>query len=229
MAARKKATPRVMEHVDRLREAGLDTQRFFDALVSIRDDTALPRAHRDAIYKLIAQESFVWYLEALRDEPIDRVKLAAQVNELGAEYDVAIRKQGGGEKAEALAERDIGVDPAGAGPGAARDHRPTRPSGTLRAPLADPADAGAKGAGDHRPTRPSGTLRAPLADPAGPRGAREIAAEAPGPAPARGLGSAPPSGPRAAPRGAPRSGGPRPRARSGPNPAARPPPTGRKA
>lgn len=109
MGPPKKSTPRVREHVDKLREAGLDTQKFFDALVGIRDDTALPRAHREALYNLVAMESFVWYMEALRDERIDRVKLAEQVNTVGAEYEAAIRKQGDGDKAAALVERDIGA------------------------------------------------------------------------------------------------------------------------
>ena len=106
---KKRATPRVREHVDKLRAAGLDTQLFFDALVGLRDDTALPRPHREAIYKLIAQESFIWYLEAIRNERVDRVKLSEEVNALGAEYEAAIRKQDGNIATE-LAERDIGAD-----------------------------------------------------------------------------------------------------------------------
>jgi hypothetical protein len=72
VAEKPRVTPRVREHIDRLREAGFETAKFFDALVKIRDDSALPKAHREAIYKLIAMESFVWYLEAITNEPVDR-------------------------------------------------------------------------------------------------------------------------------------------------------------
>ena len=108
MAGVKKSTPRVREHVDKLREAGLDTQKFFDCLVGIRDDTALPKAHREAIYKLIAMESFIWYMEALRNERVDRIKMRDEVNKMGAEYEAAIRKKIEGEKAANLAKADIG-------------------------------------------------------------------------------------------------------------------------
>jgi hypothetical protein len=106
----KRATPRVREHVERLRVAGFDTQKFFDALVALRDDTALPRAHREALYKLIAMESFVWYLEAIRNEPIDRVKLLEQAAKVLVEHGAAIRRTEPGETAAALARADIGKD-----------------------------------------------------------------------------------------------------------------------
>ena len=108
MGPPKKATPRVREHVNNLREAGLDTQKFFDALVAIRDDSALSKTHREALYKLISMESFVWYLEAIRNEEIDRVKLADEVNKITAEYDAAIRTENPGDRANQLLKRDIG-------------------------------------------------------------------------------------------------------------------------
>jgi hypothetical protein len=104
----KRATPRVREHVERLRVAGFDTQKFFDALVALRDDTALPRAHRDALYKLIAMESFVWYLEAIRNEPVDRVKLLEEAAKALVEHGAAIRRTEPGEAAATLARADIG-------------------------------------------------------------------------------------------------------------------------
>ena len=109
MGPPKKATPRVREHVNTLREAGLDTQKFFDALVAIRDDSALSNTHREALYKLISMESFVWYLEAIRNEEIDRIKLAEEVNKLTLEYDAAIRTEKPGERAGELLKRDIGA------------------------------------------------------------------------------------------------------------------------
>lgn len=82
MTEKKQVTPRVAAHVERLRMAGLDTARFFDALVQLRDDKALPEKHRRALYRLVAMESVIWYLEALRDERIDRMALRDQVAEL---------------------------------------------------------------------------------------------------------------------------------------------------
>lgn len=131
-----RATPRVREHVDRLRAAGLDTARFFDALTLLRDDSALPKAHRDAIYKLIAMESFIWYLEALRNEPIDREKLLAQAKEIAAQP--AIVKRTPGDQASALAQADIGK------PGAAQPGATPTPPRAPPAPAARPAAGAAK-------------------------------------------------------------------------------------
>lgn len=180
MAQEKRATPRVREHVDRLRAAGLDTARFFDALTRLRDDTALPKAHREAIYKLIAMESFVWYLEALRGEPIDREKLLEQAKALAEQP--AIVKRTPGDQATALASADLGKAPRAEGsptaapasgsaaarptPGASSAQRPApaRPSG----PPAPAARAAA-------PTTPVG--------PTGPRAPGASAGPSPGGAP----------------------------------------------
>lgn len=170
MAEQRKVTPRVRDHVDKLREAGLDTQKFFDVLCAIRDDSALPRTHRDAIYKLIAMESFVWYLEALRDERIDRVKLKDEVNRVAAEYEAAIRKQEKGEKAMALAQADIGAGdpktpipqaPQGAEPPPQRAGKPASAGAGPRSPRKAPRGRGG-------PRRPQGRGR-PRARPARPR------------------------------------------------------------
>jgi hypothetical protein len=124
-----RATPRVRDHVNKLREAGLDTQKFFDCLVAIRDDTALPKAHREAIYKLIAMESFVWYLEALRDEAIDRKKLVEEAMKLMQQHEAAIRSAPApGETAAALATKDIGAaKPKIPGAATVNERRPSTP------------------------------------------------------------------------------------------------------
>ncbi len=88
----RREAPRVREHLDRLRMAGLDTQKFFEALVALRDDKALPKNQKEALYKLIAMESFIWYLEALRNEPIDRMKLRDEVERLATEALEASRR-----------------------------------------------------------------------------------------------------------------------------------------
>ncbi len=92
MNERKQVTPRVAEHVERLRMAGLDTARFFDALVQLRDDKALPEKHRRALIRLVAMESFTWYLEALRNERIDRMALRDTVIEM-VKKDLAARAE----------------------------------------------------------------------------------------------------------------------------------------
>lgn len=109
MAARKRANPRVREHIDNLRNAGLDTQKFFDALTHIRDDSALSKTHLEALKKLIAAESFIWYMEALRDEPIDRVKLREEALKIAQEHEAAIVAEQAGGKAAQLLEKDIGA------------------------------------------------------------------------------------------------------------------------
>ena len=91
MASSNKPVDRVEAHLQRLREAGLDTQAFFAALVAIRDDSALAPAHREALHQVIAMESFYWYLEALNGEPIDRAK-AAEAAQKMAEANAAIAK-----------------------------------------------------------------------------------------------------------------------------------------
>ena len=167
MAQEKRATPRVREHVDRLRAAGLDTARFFDALTRLRDDTALPKAHREAIYKLIAMESFVWYLEALRGEPIDREKLLEQAKALAEQP--AIVKRTPGDQAAALASADVGKSPpgtpgphpprptAGARPSASPTTAPTAaPRATPSSPPPGAAPRATPATGSARPTAPSG-------------------------------------------------------------------------
>lgn len=92
MASSNKPVARVEAHLQKLREAGLDTQKFFEALVEIRDDSALAAAHREALHQVIAMESFFWYLEALNGEPFDRAKAAEAANEF-AEVNMAERPE----------------------------------------------------------------------------------------------------------------------------------------
>lgn len=71
--------PCVEAHVERLREARIDIEAFFDALARIRDDPLLQPAQRHALYRMVACESFAWYLEALREGPLNRIKLNREV------------------------------------------------------------------------------------------------------------------------------------------------------
>ena len=98
-----KVAPRVQAHVDKLRAAGLDTQLFFDALAGIRDDRQLSKPHRTALYKLVASESFLWYLEALTGAPVDRAKLIEESFRINAENAAAIKMRLSGDAAHNLA------------------------------------------------------------------------------------------------------------------------------
>lgn len=102
-----KPIARVEAHLEKLRAAGLDTQAFFEALVDIRDDSGLSEKHRDSLYRIIAMESFIWYLEALNGAPIDRIKAAQEAMKIAEENNVAIKKTTPGEAAAELAKRDI--------------------------------------------------------------------------------------------------------------------------
>lgn len=84
MATSRRSPPpaRFLEHLRSLRASGFDTAALVSALVAIRQDTGLPPEQREALYRMIAMESMVWYLEALRGEPIDRVALAADAGKL---------------------------------------------------------------------------------------------------------------------------------------------------
>jgi ribonuclease HII len=108
MTDQKKASSRVAQHLETLRAAGLSTEEFFDAMVSIRDDSALSNTHREAIYRMIAMESYVWYLEALRGEPIDRLKLMQEARKTIEEHSAAIKKPTPGGPSAALLQKDIG-------------------------------------------------------------------------------------------------------------------------
>lgn len=164
MAGEKRASPRVREHIDRLRAAGMDTARFFDALTLLRDDSALAKPHRDAIYKLIAMESFIWYLEALRNEPIDREKLLAQAKEIAAQP--AIVKRTPGDQATQLAKADIGKRERGGAKTPATSPPAAKPSASTAAgkpPASTAAPATAPQAAAPRPA----AAPAPKAPPAG--------------------------------------------------------------
>ena len=82
MTTPNKPAARVEAHLQKLREAGLDTQKFFAALVDIRDDSALSAAHRDALYRVVAMESFLWYLDAINGAPLDREKMLEEARKL---------------------------------------------------------------------------------------------------------------------------------------------------
>lgn len=98
----------MVQHLRRLKSAGLTTERFFDALSGIRDDRSLPPPQREALLRLIAIECYVWYLEALRGAPIDRAKLTEEAQRLREEHAVAIKRSPALDPSVELLSRDIG-------------------------------------------------------------------------------------------------------------------------
>lgn len=112
MAEIKRLIPRIQGHIDALREAGLNTERFFEALVGIRDDRALSDAQRGALYRLLANESFIWYLEALGGQPIDRIKLVEEAFKIAEENQAAIKVTQPGEAAATLLARVLPTPPS---------------------------------------------------------------------------------------------------------------------
>lgn len=105
-------SPRVLEHLERLRSAG-NVEAFFNALVELREDSSLPDPHREALRQLIAQESFIWYLEALRGDRVDREKLAAAAKRLREASGAAIDQRTPSQLASDLLAEDIGVTKGG--------------------------------------------------------------------------------------------------------------------
>ncbi len=93
MTAKAKASPRVAEHLEKLRASGLSTEAFFDALSGIKNDSALPNSHREALYRMVAMESYIWYLEALRGEPVDRIALFLEAKKAAADGEPAIKRK----------------------------------------------------------------------------------------------------------------------------------------
>ncbi|MEQ8276437.1 MAG: hypothetical protein RMA76_16220 [Deltaproteobacteria bacterium] len=154
-----RVVPRVEGHVEALRAAGLNTEAFFDALVGIRDDTLLQDQHREALYRLIATESFLWYLEALKGEPIDRIKLALVAQEIAEKNAAAIKKHVPGENAAELLLRamqdDEPTEPAQGPPNTPRKAPPNAQTKLDRpAPRKPPADAKTVRDKHPRPRRP---------------------------------------------------------------------------
>lgn len=76
MAVKSDASTRVRTHIEKLRQAGRDTEAFFLALVDIRDDPGLRAEEREALYRLVGSESYLWYVEAVEGRPVNRFELA---------------------------------------------------------------------------------------------------------------------------------------------------------
>jgi hypothetical protein len=80
-------SPSVQKHLKAMRDAGVSTQKFLDALTSLQRDPQLSDKQRDALRHMVGLECSVWYLEALAGVTIDREKAARESREILARYD----------------------------------------------------------------------------------------------------------------------------------------------
>ena len=66
---------RIKRHIAAIAAAGVDIQKFVEALRGVRDDPALTTAHREAIFKTLAQEAAQAYFVFATGKPIDLEQL----------------------------------------------------------------------------------------------------------------------------------------------------------
>lgn len=74
---------RIIRHVQALAEAGQDIEKFAAAVRDVRDDPRLTSAHREAIWKTMAQEAAQAYFVFATGKPIDIEKLIGELPESG--------------------------------------------------------------------------------------------------------------------------------------------------
>lgn len=68
---------RIVRHMKTLAAALGQEEAYQQALNGIRDDNSLTEAQRAAIYKTLAQQSLLWYIEACSGEPVDMAELSS--------------------------------------------------------------------------------------------------------------------------------------------------------
>lgn len=74
MADLEKLAPRdrrIVKHIRALNEAGTDLQKFAAAVREVRDDPSLTSAHREAIWKTMAQDAAQAYFVFASGKPLD--------------------------------------------------------------------------------------------------------------------------------------------------------------
>jgi hypothetical protein len=70
---------RITRHIRALAEAEGSIEKFAAAVSSVRDDPSLSSAHRDAIWRTMAQEAAQAYFVFATGKPIDLEALVAQM------------------------------------------------------------------------------------------------------------------------------------------------------
>lgn len=74
---------RIVKHIRALAEAGTDIEKFAASVRSVRDDPSLTSAHRDAIYKTLAQEAAQAYYVFTTGKPINLEELVGKLERPG--------------------------------------------------------------------------------------------------------------------------------------------------
>jgi hypothetical protein len=70
---------RITKHIGAIAQAGTDIEKFAAAVREVRDDPQLTSAHRDAIWKTLAQEAAQAYFVFATGKPIDLEKLLGEI------------------------------------------------------------------------------------------------------------------------------------------------------
>ncbi len=66
---------RITRHITAIAEAGVDIEKFAAAVRAVRDDPSLTSAHREAIFKTLAQEAAQAYFVFATGRPLDLEQL----------------------------------------------------------------------------------------------------------------------------------------------------------
>lgn len=71
---------RIVRHIKALAAALGQEEAYQQALNGVRDDNGLTEAQREAIYKTLAQQSLLWYIEACSGKPVNFSELSAKLH-----------------------------------------------------------------------------------------------------------------------------------------------------
>jgi hypothetical protein len=72
---------RITKHIRAIADAGMDLEGFAAAVRSVRDDPSLTSAHREAIFKTLAQEASQAYFVFATGKPLDMEELLGKMPE----------------------------------------------------------------------------------------------------------------------------------------------------
>jgi hypothetical protein len=82
MSATDPRRARVVEWIEALVDAGENKERAQKVLNQVRDDKRATDTDREHFYRALAQQSFLWYMSALKGSPLtqeEMMELMAQV------------------------------------------------------------------------------------------------------------------------------------------------------
>lgn len=77
-----KRNQKIVSHVRALHESAGDEVAYTAALNAVRDDSSLGDVQKGAIYKTLAQQSLLWYIEACTGKPVDLAQVEAKMAQL---------------------------------------------------------------------------------------------------------------------------------------------------